>query len=167
MFNAIQTKLTMNKTGPIIIIEDDVEDKEILYDVFKELEIENEIIFFSECHLVLEYLTSIETEPFLILSDIEMPELNGLELRAQIHTNENFRLKGIPYLFFSTWAEQKYVLEAYFNSVHGFFLKPHDWNHIKRTIKIIIEYWQACESPQYSKASLKYSDCPITAETLF
>ena len=156
----------MNKTGPIIIIEDDEEDKEILYDVFKELEIENEIIFFSECHLALEYLTCIETEPFLILSDIEMPGLNGLELRAQIHTNENFRLKGIPYLFFSTWAEQKYVLEAYSTSVHGFFLKPHDWNHIKRTIKIIIEYWQACESPKYIKTSLQYANYSISTETI-
>ena len=38
----------MNKTGPIIIIEDDVEDKEILTEIFKELKIENEIVFFKE-----------------------------------------------------------------------------------------------------------------------
>lgn len=141
----------MNKTGPIIIIEDDLEDKDILTDVFNELKVENEIIFFRDSELALEYLIDTDTEPFMILSDIEMPKLNGLELKGQIHTNENLKLKCIPYLFFSTWAEQKYVVEAYSKSAQGFFVKPHDWEHIKRTLKIIIDYWQECESPKYIK----------------
>ena len=141
----------MNKTGPIIIIEDDAEDKEILSDIFKELKVENEVVFFKESDLALEYLTQTDTEPFLILSDIEMPKLNGMELREQIHANEDLRLKCIPYLFFSTWAEQKFVVEAYSKSVQGFFVKPHDWNHLKRTINIIVDYWKECESPKYIK----------------
>lgn len=141
----------MNNTGPIIIIEDDLEDKEILTDVFRELNVENEIIFFKEGQLALEYLTNTDTEPFLILSDIEMPKLNGMELREQIHTNENLRIKCIPYLFFSTWAEQKYVVEAYSKSIQGFFVKPHDWDHLKRTMKVIVDYWKECESPKYIK----------------
>lgn len=141
----------MNKTGPIIIIEDDQEDKEMLIDIFKELEVENEIIFFKEGSLAFEYLTKTETEPFLILSDIEMPKLNGMDLREQIHTNEDLRLKCIPYLFFSTWAEQKYVIEAYSKSIQGFFIKPHDWDHLRHTIKVIIDYWKECESPKYIK----------------
>ena len=141
----------MNKTGPIIIIEDDGEDMELLSDVFKELKVENEIVFFNDSSLALEYLTKTDHEPFLILSDIEMPKLNGMQLREQINANEDMRLKCTPYLFFSTWAEQKFVVEAYSKSVQGFFIKPHDWDHLMHTIKAIIEYWKECESPKYIK----------------
>ena len=141
----------MNKSGPIIVIEDDIDDKLILDEIFKELDFKNLIIFFNEGEKALEYLTNTDMEPFLILSDINMPKLNGIELREKIHTNEDLRLKCIPYLFFSTSAEQKHVVDAYSKSVQGFFVKPHTFEKLKRTIKIIVEYWQECESPNYIK----------------
>ncbi len=141
----------MNKTGPIIIIEDDKDDQELLNSVFKELIFNNEIIFFGEGEKALDYLIKSAVEPFLILSDINMPRLNGIELREKIHTNEDLRIKCIPYLFFSTSAEQKFVVDAYSKSVQGFFVKPNSFDKLKRTIKIIIEYWQECESPNYIK----------------
>jgi len=141
----------MNKTGPIIVIEDDKDDQELLNTVFKELIFNNEIIFFGEGEKALDYLIKSAVEPFLILSDINMPRLNGIELREKIHTNEDLRIKCIPYLFFSTSAEQKFVVDAYSKSVQGFFVKPNSFDKLKRTIKIIIEYWQECESPNYIK----------------
>ena len=78
-----------------------------------------------------------------------MPKLNGLELREKIHTNEDLRLKCIPYLIFSTSSEQKFVVDAYSKSVQGFFVKPFSFEELKQTIKTIIEYWQKCESPNY------------------
>ena len=71
----------MNKTGPIVIIEDDKDDQDILTEIFNELAYENEVIFFEDSVLALEYLTATEIEPFLVLSDINMPKLNGMELR--------------------------------------------------------------------------------------
>lgn len=141
----------MNKTGPIIVIEDDPDDQEILDDIFKDLDFKNEIIFFTEGEKALQYLTQTEIEPFLILSDINMPKLNGMELRDKIHTNEDLRLKCIPYLFFSTSVEQKHVVDAYSKSVQGFFVKPHSMEKLKRVINLIVEYWQECESPNYIK----------------
>ncbi len=141
----------MNKTGPIIIIEDDSGDQELLMIVFGELDLLNEIIFFREGEKALAYLTMTAIEPFLILSDINMPKLNGLELREKIHTNEDLRIKCIPYLFFSTSAEQKYVVDAYSKSVQGFFVKPDSFDELKQTIKLIVAYWQKCESPNYVK----------------
>jgi CheY-like chemotaxis protein len=141
----------MNKTGPIVVIEDDVDDKEILEDIFNELDFKNEVIFFADGEKALNYLTHSDIEPFLILSDINMPKLNGIELREKIHTNEDLRLKCIPYLFFTTSAEQKHVVDAYSKSVQGFFVKPNSFKKLKRSIEIIVEYWQECESPNYIK----------------
>jgi len=141
----------MNKGGPIIIIEDDIDDQELLGDVFKELDFRNEIIFFGDSQKALDFLIDTEIEPFIIFSDINMPKLTGSELREKVHNNEDLRLKSIPYLFFTTGAEQKAVIEAYSKSIQGFFIKPSTYNGLKRVIRIIIEYWQECVSPDYVK----------------
>jgi len=141
----------MNKGGPIIIIEDDLDDQEIFSDVFQDLKIKNEVLFFSDGEKALEYLTTSDVEPFIIFSDINMPKLSGMELREQIHKNEDLRLKSIPYLFFTTSAEQKHVIDAYSKSIQGFFVKPTSYPEIKETIKIIVDYWVKCVSPNYVK----------------
>jgi CheY-like chemotaxis protein len=141
----------MNKSGPIIVIEDDLDDQEILGEVFKLLGCKNEIIFFGDGELALDYLLKTDIKPFIIFSDINMPKLNGMELREKVHQNEDLRLKSIPYLFFSTVAEQQNVIDAYSKSVQGFFIKPSNFNELKSIIKTIIEYWQSCVSPNYVK----------------
>ena len=141
----------MNKHGPIVIIEDDIDDQEVLSDIFKELDYNNKLIFFADSVQALEYLTDTDIEPFLVLSDINMPKLNGMELREKIHNNEDLRLKSIPYLFFSTSAEQKHVIDAYSRSIQRFFVKPNNIDKLKNVIVKIVEYWQECESPNYIK----------------
>jgi len=141
----------MNKRGPIVIIEDDTDDQEVLSDIFKELNYNNKLIFFADSVQALEYLIETDIEPFLVLSDINMPKLNGMELREKIHNNEDLRLKSIPYLFFSTSAEQRHVIDAYSRSIQGFFVKPTNYDKIKQIIVKIVEYWQECESPNYIK----------------
>ncbi|WP_426485222.1 response regulator [Flavobacterium sp. 2] len=141
----------MNKSGPIIIIEDDADDQEFLSEAFKDLQYPNELIFFSDGEQALEYLTATTIEPFIIFSDINMPRLNGIELRAKVHENEDLRMKSIPYLFFSTVAEQQHVIDAYSKSVQGFFVKPSDFKLMKKMIQNIVEYWYSCVSPNYVK----------------
>jgi CheY-like chemotaxis protein len=141
----------MNKTGPIIIIEDDIDDQEILTDIFKELNYDNKLIFFGDSVQALEYLTHTDIEPFLVISDINMPRLSGMELREKIINNEDLRLKSIPYLFFSTTAEQQHVIDAYSRSIQGFFVKPNNYDKLKKIMVKIVEYWQECESPNYIK----------------
>ncbi|CAN5456357.1 N/A [soil metagenome] len=141
----------MNKNGAIIIVEDDADDQEMFSNVFKELNYINEIIFFNDGQEALNYLTAKTTEPFIVFSDINMPKLNGIELRKQIHENEDIRIKTIPYLFFTTTAEQEAVIDAYSKSIQGFFVKPSSFQELKSVMKIIVEYWQKCESPNYVK----------------
>lgn len=141
----------MNKNGPIIIIEDDMDDQEVLGDVFKELNYNNKVIFFGDGEQALNYLTNSDIQPFLVLSDINMPRLSGIELREKVFNNEDLRLKSIPYLFFTTSAEQQHVVNAYSRSIQGFFVKPNSYDSLKKMIVKIVEYWQECHSPNYIK----------------
>ena len=137
----------MDKSGPIIIIEDDLEDQEILTEIFKKLDYANEIIFYTDGNEALEFLNRSDIRPFLILSDINMPRINGFELRSKIFTNEQLQTKCIPYLFFTTGANKRAVIDAYALSVQGFFIKPTSLAGLENTIKKIIEYWKECIAP--------------------
>jgi len=137
----------MNKGGPIIVIEDDEDDQEVFNKVFTELNHPNKVIFFNDGISAYEYLESSKEQPFLIISDINLPKLNGIELREKVHNNEQLRLKYIPYLFFTTAADQRYVIDAYSKSVQGFFTKPTSYSEMLRIIRNIIEYWKDCHSP--------------------
>jgi CheY-like chemotaxis protein len=136
-----------NKTGPVIIIEDDLDDQDFLNDIFKKLNYQNEILFFSDGQHALEHINSTGDLPFLILSDINMPKLNGFELREKLKTDDKLSNKCIPYLFFSTASNQKSVIQAYSLSAQGFFVKPNSMSELEKTISIIMEYWRRCAAP--------------------
>ena len=137
----------MNKKGPIVIIEDDLDDQYFLETVFKKLNYENELIFFDDGEAALSFLNATDVLPFLILSDINMPKLNGFELRKKLKTDADLQLKCIPYLFFSTAANQPAVIEAYSMSVQGFFVKQNSLEELEKTIAVIMEYWARCVAP--------------------
>jgi CheY-like chemotaxis protein len=142
-----QKKNILNKTGPIIIIEDDLDDQEFLTEIFQKLNYQNAVLFFFDGHQALEYINTTGDLPFLILSDINLPKLGGFELREKLKTDEKLSNKCIPYLFFSTAADQKSVIEAYSLSVQGFFVKPNSMSELEKTISVIMEYWRRCAAP--------------------
>ena len=137
----------MNRHAPIIIIEDDDDDQVLLKEAFSNLGYMNELLFFPDGHKVLEFLSTSEIAPFLILSDINLPKLDGFALRDRIKTDARLHLKCIPYLFFSTAINEEAVIKAYNLNVHGFFKKGNSMNAIEKTIRIIMEYWTECASP--------------------
>jgi len=137
----------MNKNGPIIVIEDDADDQELLMEVFQTLNYTNKLIFFSDGAAALDFLNKSDTLPFLILSDINLPKLNGFALRDKLKTDAALALKCIPYLFFSTALNQKAVVDAYSLSVQGFFVKQTSMAELEKTISVIMEYWKRCAAP--------------------
>ncbi|MDB5240116.1 MAG: response regulator [Spirosoma sp.] len=137
----------MNKNGPVVIIEDDDDDQYLFQQAFRKLNYVNEIIFFGNGQDALDYLVTTSVLPFLILSDINMPKLDGFALREKLHTDAALQIKCIPYLFFSTAVSQQAVINAYSLSVQGFFVKPHTLNDLEDTIKSIMEYWLRCAAP--------------------
>ncbi|MCF2494084.1 response regulator [Dyadobacter chenhuakuii] len=82
-----------------------------------------------------------------MLSDTNLPKLDGLELRRRLKENASLNLKCIPYLYFTTALNQDVVIEAYSTSAQEFFVRPSDFNEIKDPLKSIVEYWKRCASP--------------------
>jgi CheY-like chemotaxis protein len=147
MFTLAAKTTAMNKEGVIIILEDDADDQELLKEVFTKLNYPNELMFFLNGEDALDYLNKADTIPFLILSDINLPKLNGFELRAKLKSDAQLELKCIPYLFFSTASNQRAVIEAYSLSVQGFFVKQTSMSELEKTITVIMEYWKRCAAP--------------------
>jgi len=119
----------------------------MLKEIFEKLDYGNEIIFFADGNKALEHLNLTDVMPFLILSDLNMPRISGWELRNKVHQNEKLNIKCIPYLFFTTAADKQFVIDAYSMSVQGFFKKPKSYEKLESTIKVIMDYWKECISP--------------------
>ena len=130
---------------PIIILEDDIDDQEIMREVLDDLQSGYRVDFYSHAKNLLDYLYTTKETPFLILSDVNLPSMNGLELRKIINENEFLRLKSIPFIFLSTSSDEYAVKQAYNLTVQGYFLKQYSIPEIKTTMKLIIDYWEKCE----------------------
>lgn len=138
----------MAKSGPIVIIEDDIDDQEIVTDVIKEIGVKNEIIFFTECSDAWTFLKTTSKQPFIILCDINLPKMTGLEFKSQVDNDAELRQKSVPFIFFSTAANKPTVTEAFTKmTVQGFFQKSHNIAELRYALTIIMEYWKLCKHP--------------------
>jgi CheY-like chemotaxis protein len=138
----------MSKTGPILIIEDDVEDKEILEDVLRDLNVQNKTVWLENTRQAYDYLCAVHEAMFIIFCDINLPGKNGLELKQKIDEDSQLRKKSIPFIFYSTSANQDDVNDAYSKmTIQGFFQKGSDYNEMKKVIKLILDYWALCKHP--------------------
>jgi len=137
----------MNRNAPIIIIEDDLDDQDFITEAFCNLKYPNKLYFFSDGQSALDFLNAGDIIPFLILSDINLPKLEGFALRSKIKMDADLQLRCIPYIFFSTALNQKAVIDAYSMSAQGFFVKQTSIAELEKTITVIMEYWTRCAAP--------------------
>jgi CheY-like chemotaxis protein len=137
----------MPKNGPILIVEDDYEDQEIIHDIFSHLGINNKLLFFSTCTETLDYLHTTQDKPFIIFSDINMPGMNGLELKRKIDASEYLKRKSIPFIFLTTSSTITDVNKAYDFVVQGYFVKKESFDEYKKMMEKIIVYWKECRHP--------------------
>jgi len=137
----------MSKKGPIILVEDDKDDQELIKEVLHSIGVLNKLICFSNGAEALDYLKTTIEQPFLILCDINMPVMDGITLRKHINNNERLRKKSIPFVFLTTTAGKPAITEAYEMSVQGFFEKGSSLSEINDTLQLICDYWQRCRHP--------------------
>jgi len=138
----------MNINGEIIVVEDDQDDRDFLADIFESLKISNKIVFFEDSTKVVSYLSKVEVKPFLVLSDINMPKMDGYELRTIILKDDLLSKKCIPYIFLSTSKDPENIHRAFALSAHGYFKKEENFKIYQEVIANIISYWKMSQIPR-------------------
>ena len=136
-----------SRTGPIVIIEDDEDDQQVLREVFGSLDVINEVKTFDNCYDAYTYLQTTKDQPFLIFSDINLPGMSGAELKKKINADTYLRRKSIPFVFLTTTSANSAILDAYESIAQGFFTKPNDMASLKHMIEMILNYWKICKHP--------------------
>jgi len=133
--------------SPILIVEDDKDDTELLTMALKAIGIKNEFICFQNPTEALVYLKETKRDTFLIISDVNMPLMNGLEFKKKINEDSVLFSKSIPFVFLSTSASVYIVNEAYSLSIQGYFQKPTNLQSMNNVARSIIDYWSNCKHP--------------------
>lgn len=141
----------MHIDDPIVIVEDDADDQYFIRTICEKLGVTAELRFFEDGLSALTYLETTTSKTFLILCDINMPVMNGLELRRKIQGNIHLRKKSIPFVFLSTAARPREVEEAYDLTVQGFFLKASQLTEMEKSLELILQYWMDCRHPNSVK----------------
>ena len=134
-------------SAPILIIDDDPDDKDLIGQVCRDLNILNELLFFSNGADALAYMRTATRQPFLIVCDINMPSMTGIELRRILENNEMLKAKTVPFIFLSTSVRQQDINEAYDLNIQGYFEKGNDFDRFRKRLKLIFDYWTECKHP--------------------
>ncbi|RYY21943.1 MAG: response regulator [Chitinophagaceae bacterium] len=137
----------MSSKGPIVIIEDDEDDQEFYSSTLSTLGIANEVMYFDAAEPAYKFLEDTSTQPFLIICDINLPGMSGIEFKKKIYENPYLRHKSIPFIFLSTSSNKNSVTEAYNMMVQGYFVKPNSVKELTTLIEQIISYWKVCKHP--------------------
>lgn len=137
------------KSGPILLIDDDTDDQEIATLAIEELGITNKVICFSTCHDAFDYLMAEPdfVQPFVILCDVNLPKMTGIELKQKIDDDPKLRKKSIPFIFYSTASDKTILEKVYEYRVQGYFIKGSSIKDIKDTFSLIFTYWTKCRHP--------------------
>ncbi len=135
-------------SGPVIIVDADADDKEFLNEAWKELEYPNPLLFFNNGKQVIDYLKSEKQIPFLILCDVNIPGMDGFELKKKILEDMSMNYKSIPFVFWSSQVSQSQIEKAYDLGVNGFFVKDIKFKELKQSLRVIVNYWSKSKVPQ-------------------
>ena len=131
----------MKKEGPIIVIEDDADDQEFFKEVLSSL-VPNEIVIIGDSTTVVDYLLKEDCHPFLIISDISMPKMNGFEVRDAMLQEPKIVEKKIPFLYFTSAWNEFTSEEAFKRPINGFFHKPNSLGKLAEVLNDLIDYWK-------------------------
>ena len=136
----------MNK-NPVILIDDDKDDRELFEQAFSELNLENELIIFDDGLKFYDFIRTTDIKTFFILCDMNMNKIGGLELKKMIFEEDRLRIKCIPFLMMSSGKASPRIEEAYSLNVQGYFMKPNSFEGIKEILRAMCTYWDFASHP--------------------
>jgi len=143
---------TMNKLGRILLVEDDPKDVELTLTALEEYNLANEVIVASDGEEALEYLysrgkfkTRSNDNPSVMLLDLKLPKVDGLEVLKQIKSEEKLRM--IPVVVLTSSKEEKDMVASYRLGVNAYVVKPVDFHEFVNAIKELGVFWAIINEP--------------------
>ena len=143
----------MSTLGRILIVEDDPNDVELTLTALDEYKLANEVVVTRDGEEALDYLycrgtfkTRSNDNPAVLLLDLKLPKLDGLEVLQQIKSDE--KLKMIPVVVLTSSHEEKDVVASYKLGVNAYVVKPVDFHEFVNAVKELGIFWAVInESP--------------------
>jgi CheY-like chemotaxis protein len=130
-----------------LLVEDDSVDAMTVKRALKDLKVVNKLVRKANGEEALEYLRDPEGEkPCVILLDLNMPKMNGIEFLKVAKADESIR--RVPAIVLTTSKDDQDKIESFQLSVAGYIVKPVDYKKFVEAIRIIDLYWTLSELPQ-------------------
>jgi DNA-binding response OmpR family regulator len=141
-----------NKLGRILMVEDDPKDVELTLTALEEYNLANEVVVTRDGEQALDYLycrgefkMRSSESPAVMLLDLKLPKVDGLEVLKQIKSDANLRM--IPVVVLTSSREEKDMVASYKLGVNAYVVKPVDFHEFVNAIKELGVFWAVINNP--------------------
>ena len=136
----------MRSKKPILLVEDDEVDVMTVRRALRDLEVDNTLMVAGDGEDALEILRDPRRpQPCIILLDLNMPRMNGLEFLRVVRRENHAR--GVPIVVLTTSRQDRDIVDGFELNVAGFMVKPVDYQRFVEVIHAIDLYWSLSELP--------------------
>jgi CheY-like chemotaxis protein len=142
----------MDKAGEILLVEDDPRDVELTLTALRESRIANGVVVVRDGAQALEYLyrrgayeQREEGNPAVILLDLKLPKVDGLEVLRQIKAEE--RLKNIPVVMLTSSREEQDLVGSYASGANAYVVKPVEFEDFLEAVRRLGLFWTVVNHP--------------------
>ena len=141
----------------ILLVEDNVNDAELIIRALRKINLANHLIHVKDGAEALDFLFAtgtfsereIKKSPRVILLDIKMPRVDGIEVLRQIKSNEE--TKSIPVVIMTSSKEEQDIIKSYELGVNSFVVKPVDFKDFAKAVSELGMYWVLTNQPPVPK----------------
>ena len=136
----------------ILLVEDDAHDVELTLTALRQNRLINDVDVVRDGAQTLDYLyrrnghaTRNGTNPALILLDLKLPKVDGLEVLRQVKSDA--ALKMIPVIILTSSREEQDVVRGYELGVNAYVVKPVDFSEFIDAVKLLGGFWAVVNEP--------------------
>jgi CheY-like chemotaxis protein len=147
----------MEALGRILLVEDDPKDVELTLIALEEYNLANEVVVASDGEQALDYLYyrgnytgRPRQNPAVLLLDLKLPKVDGLEVLRQIKSDEDLRV--LPVVVLTSSREEKDLVASYRLGVNAYVVKPVDFHEFVNAIKELGAFWAVVNEPPPASA---------------